>query len=243
VYYPANKAYNSNNAQVKITLPSNNTGDTKITMVSGTLVNSTTTGNILYCNFDTSKQVKFKVSLPAANYTTSSQTRYGQVSAEVTIGNAQTENTNNATVTATNTNKIDAFLAYKPVSNIYEDSTVSIGGGGVATNSKSAITITSGYVPYTYSLSATTPSSLPTANRSQSRPSSITVSGGSSTTYLYIFVPSTASDITSIKSGGFGVPFTKVETSKSYTVNNSKTTTYKVFKTDSTVVANTFDIE
>jgi hypothetical protein len=187
VYYPANKVYNSNDAQVKITLPSNNTGDTKITMVSGELVNDETTGNILYCNFDTNntnKQVKFSVTLPAANYTASSQTRYGQVLAEVTLGDAQTDNTNGAVVTETEANKINAFLAYKPVSAAYEDSTSSISGGGTKTGSTSAITITSGYVPYAWELATsarTTNSTLP-STRSETAYTNIPITTGDGTT-------------------------------------------------------------
>lgn len=105
------------------------------------------------------------------------------------------------------------------------------------------ISVSAGYIPYTYVLAENLPTDLPTVNRNKAKPSSITVSGGNANTYLYIFVPSSKADISTIKSGGFGVPFTKVESNKSYVVNNDKSTTYKVFKTDSTVVANTFNIE
>jgi hypothetical protein len=90
-------------------------------------------------------------------------------------------------------------------------------------------------------LSSSLPSSLPASNRTKNKPSSITVSGGSASTYLYIFVP-TGSSITSIKSGGFAVPFGQAESSKSYVVNNGKSADYKVYKTSSTVVSDTFDI-
>jgi hypothetical protein len=101
--------------------------------------------------------------------------------------------------------------------------------------------VSAGYIPYTYQLSSTLPTSLPATNRTKNKPTSITVSGGNANTYLYIFVPSSKS-ISTIKSGGFGVPFTLVESNKSYAVNNGKATTFKVYKTDSTVVGNTFDI-
>lgn len=126
--------------------------------------------------------------------------------------------------------------------NLGNDTDVKISSSTSAKESSEASTsVSAGYVPYTYVLSASLPTSLPTSNRSKNKPSSITVSGGNANTYLYIFVPSSAS-ISTIKSGGFGVPFTCVETSKSYAVNNSKSTTFKVYKTDSTVVSNTFDI-
>lgn len=128
--------------------------------------------------------------------------------------------------------------------NLGQDTDIKIESDTSAKESSEASTkVSAGYIPYTYVLATGLPAELPTANRSQFRPSSITVSGGSANTYLYIFVPSAKADISTIKSGGFGVPFTKVETGKSYIVNNNKSTTYKVFKTDSTVVANTFNIE
>jgi hypothetical protein len=110
-------------------------------------------------------------------------------------------------------------------------------------SSESSTSVSAGYVPYTYVLASSTPDNLPTENRSKAKPSSITVSGGNANTYLYIFIPTSSSDISSIKSSGFGVPFTQIETSKSYVVNNTKETTYKIFKTNGTVVNNTFDIE
>ena len=126
--------------------------------------------------------------------------------------------------------------------NLGNDTDVKISSSTSAKESSEASTsVSAGYVPYTYVLSASLPTSLPTSNRNKNKPTSISVSGGNANTYLYIFVPSSAS-ISTIKSGGFGVPFTCVETSKSYTVNNDKATTFKVYKTDSTVVSNTFDI-
>lgn len=224
VYYPVVR---QNSADITITLPSGQTASSEM-VASGTYVSHS--NNVLYCNFDSDKKVSISISIPKGNTTTSSQDRYGTISANVALGSAQKENQ------LTTGTPITKFLTY-----LGNDATSSLSGGS-ATKSSTKYTISAGYVPYTYSLATSTPTSLPTSNRSQSKPSSITVSGGDSSTYLYIFVPSSASDITSIKSGGFGVPYTKVETSKSYAVNDGKTTTYKVFKTDSTVVANTFDI-
>lgn len=126
--------------------------------------------------------------------------------------------------------------------NLGQDTSVKIASSTSRKESSEASTsVSAGYVPYTYTLSASLPSSLPTAKRTSYKPGSITVSGGNANTYLYIFVPSSES-ISTIKSGGFGVPFTCVEDNKSYVVNNSKATTFKVYKTDSTVVSNTFEI-
>lgn len=244
VYYPATKAYNNSTAQVKITLPSNNTGDTAVTMTKGTLVNSTTTGNILYCNFKESdgKVIAFTVKYPAANYTTSSQTRYGKVEAEVTLGNAQTENTNNATVTTTNANKIDAFLAYKPVSNSYEDGTASI-SGGVKDDDISAITITSGYVPYAWELatSARAANSTLPSTRSKAAYTNIPITNGNGSTWLYIYVPSSVS-ISKITNGGFAAPHTS-DGSVTLKVNNEKTATFNVYHVNGKVASGTNNYE
>ena len=86
------------------------------------------------------------------------------------------------------------------------------------------------------------PNSLPDSGRSKNKPTSITVSGGNSSTYLYIFVPSDKSDITSLSASGFDVPFSKVESNKSLVVNNNKSANYKVFKTNGSVKADTFKI-
>ena len=225
VYYPVTK---QNSSDIKITLPSGQVASEAMVTVGKYVSHN---DNILYCDLDASKKaVTISIDIPKGNTTTSAQDRYGSISAQVTLGSAQKENQ------LTTGTAITKFLTY-----LGNDATSSLSGGS-ATKSSTKYTITAGYVPYTYILSASTPTTLPTSNRSRNKPTSITVSGGDSSTYLYIFVPASASDITSIKSGGFGVPFTKVETSKSYAVNDSKTTNYKVFKTDSTVVANTFDI-
>lgn len=249
VYYPAKKAYthSGKTAQLKISLPSNKT----VTVTEGTLVSHDTTNNILYCDFSSSKTVKFQVALDSATITTREQTRYGQVSAEVELGNAQTEDTDDAlplytTVEENKSKVVTAFLAYKPVTKSYINSTVRVDGSNIGTlgwlrNSTSAINVSAGYVPYTYCLSASLPESLPTDNRSSTKPSSITVSGGSDSTYLYIFVPSGYS-ISSLSAGPLAVPITTASSSKNYVVNNNQAAAYKVYKTVSTVKAETFTV-
>jgi hypothetical protein len=224
-YYPITK---QNNADIKIILPSGKTASSSM-VIAGSYVSHSS--NILYCNFDSNKQVSIQISLSADTVGTSKKTRYGQVTGEVVFGTAQTARTNGSTIT-----KFLTFLGedYSDTSKL---------DGTDCSETSSNYTISAGYIPYTYVLASSTPDSLPTANREESSPTSITVSGGNANTYLYIFVPSDKSDITSIKSGGFGVPFSKVETSKSYSVNNSKTAIYKVFKTSGNVASGTFDIE
>jgi hypothetical protein len=237
-YYPVTK---QSNADIKITLPSGQTAEAS--MVTTTNMGTDAEGkaipacvsvsnNVLYCNFNINKQVSIKISLPAGNVTTESQTRYGQVTGEVTLGAAQKEDKLTAGTAITK------FLTYLG-NDANETSKLS---GGNKSNTAGSYTINAGYIPYTYCLSASLPSELPTTSRSQNLPSSITVSGGTDSTYLYIFVPSGKSDISGMTAGGFSVPFTKVSSSKAYAVNNGKQTTYKVFKTEGAVKGDTFSI-
>ena len=239
VYYPAIKAYNDNTAQVKITLPSNNTGNTKITIQSGELVNPNTTGNILYCNFKDSKTISFSVTLPKASYTNSLQTRYDRVVAEVTLGDAQIDNTSNASVTNDDTKKINAFLAHKPISDIYEASTVSI-NGGAQTGNKSAITISAGYVPYSWELATGAVSennSLPSEKKRQYAYTSITITDADGTKKLYIYTPSDKS-ITDIKNNNQAAPFTCVDDSRNLKVNG-QSNTFKIYCVNAPVASGT----
>ena len=220
-----------NNADIVITLPANKTA----TVVSnyGTLVSSSkgtdsSTNNILYCNFNNDKKVKIQISLAAGNTTTNNQTRYGVITGSVTLGDAQTSNGT----------KIDKFLTYLE----NDATTTDYYSGGTKSTATTKYTISAGYVPYGYTLDSSVPSSLPTSGRSNTKPTEITVSGGNSSTYLYIFVPSNKSDITSLSASGFDVPFSKVESNKSLVVNNNKSANYKVFKTNNSVKADTFKI-
>jgi len=129
-YYPVTK---QNNADIKITLPSGKTAS----VTAGTLV--ATNSNILYCNFNSSKQVKIKISLAAGSVTTSSQTRYGQITGEVTLGAAQKENQ------LTSGTPITKFLTY-----LGSDATnTSALSGGNKSNTAGSYTISAGsYSPY-----------------------------------------------------------------------------------------------
>jgi hypothetical protein len=92
-------------------------------------------GNILYCNFNTAKQVSIKISLPAGSVTTSDQTRYGQISASVVLGAAQKENQLTAGTAITK------FLTY-----LGDDATTtSYYNGGTKTQTAGAYTISAGY--------------------------------------------------------------------------------------------------
>ena len=101
--------------------------------------------------------------------------------------------------------------------------------------------VQAGYTPYAYVLAETLPAAntvLP-SNRSKTGPSSIPVTGGTDATYLFIFVP-TGKSLKTLAAGPLAVPFEEVTSSRSYIVNNSKATTFRVYKTKSTVKADTF---
>jgi hypothetical protein len=116
-YYPVTKQSTGStesgktSADIKITLPYaiskvedatvSSVAYKKLTTVNGnsdtiTILTPTATyvsysSKYIYCNFNSSKQVSVKVSLPAGSVTTSLQTRYEQISASVTLGAAQKE--------------------------------------------------------------------------------------------------------------------------------------------------------
>lgn len=226
-YYPIIK---QENADLKITLPS---GKAIKQVSTGTLVK--TDNNVVYCNFS-NKVVSIVITLPADTVETSEQTRFGQISAAVSLGAPQDANGNNIT-------KFLTFLENEGESAKVEAPAPADKKGGDKSDTAGPYKIGAGYVPYTYCLSEGTPGDLPTTNRSKALPSSITVSGGNDNTYLYIFVPTGKGDITSMSASGFSVPFKKIETSKSYAVNNGKTNTYKIFKTEGSVKADTFSIK
>jgi hypothetical protein len=123
-----------------------------------------------------------------------------------------------------------------------QETTVYIPGDTSKKSSAEASTsISAGYIPYAYTLAASLPaanSTLP-STRSKAAPSSITVTGGNDSTYLYIFVP-TGKSLVSLAAGPLAVPFKEVASSRSYVVNNSKATTFKVYQTIATVKAETF---
>lgn len=225
-YYPILK---QENADLVITLP---TGQTAEVVTENSLVK--TVDNVIYCNF-VNKSVSIKISLPADTVETSEQTRYNTISAAVSLGVPQDANGNTIT----------AFLTYLESEGEPAQETApapSNQQGGSKTDTAGPYKINKGYIPYTYCLSSELPATLPTTNRTEKQPTSITVSGGSDSTYLYIFVPTGKSDIKSMSASGFAVPFNKAAASKTYAVNNGKETTYKVFKTEGSVKADTFII-
>ena len=135
------------NADIKITLPSGQTASSSM-VTAGTYV--THSGNILYCNFDSSNKVSIKISLDAGSTTTSSQTRYGTITGSVILGEAWSND-------GTTSKKIDKFLTY--LGN--DATTTSYYSGGTKENTTSSYTISAGskYVYWAKSTSTTTPTS------------------------------------------------------------------------------------
>lgn len=155
-YYPVTK---QSSADIKITLPYaiskvedatvSSVAYKKLTTVNGnsdtiTILTPAATyvsysSKYLYCNFNSSKQVSIKVSLPAGSVTTIQQTRYEQISASVTLGAAQKENQLTAGTAITK------FLTYLK-NDATETNKLS---GGTKSNTAGAYTIVAGsYLPY-----------------------------------------------------------------------------------------------
>lgn len=223
-YYPI---VQQENADIKITLPK---GEKATVLTKDALVK--TDNNILYCNL-VNNSIDIQIILSADTVKTEEYTRYGSISATVKLGAPQDANGN----------AITSFLTYLES----EGETAQVTPpdpkdktGGDKTDSTGEYKINKGYIPYTYCLSTDLPEVLPVTNRTEKLPSSITVSGGDDSTYLYIFIPTGKNDIKTMSASGFAVPFTKASASKDYDVNNGQKATYKVFKTEGTVKGDTF---
>lgn len=239
VYYPAVKAYSDNRAQLKITLPTLD----DVTIDDSYVVYKDETNKIVYCNFDSNKEVKFSVGLNSTTVTASQQIRFGNVSAEVTLGDAQAENTDKAMDTTDTEKEITNFLAYKPVSNSYEDSTISVSGTYISTNGKltaeeAAVTVSAGYVPYAWELAmAPVPvdSDLPSTHKQSSAYTSIPINNADGTKKLYIYIPSNKT-IKDIKNNNQTAPSTCDSSSYSLKVNGQPTT-FKVYHVNANVAS------
>lgn len=144
-YYPVTK---QSSGDIKITLPTGQTASSSM-VTAGTYVSHSS--NVLYCNFNSSKQVSIKISLPATTVDTSAKTRYGQISASVTLGAAQKENQLTAGTAITK------FLTY-----LGNDATATAAlSGGTKTNTAGSYTVSAGskYVYWAKSSTTTTPTS------------------------------------------------------------------------------------
>lgn len=194
-YYPVTKQSTGSSesgkteADLRITLPSGKTASSSM-VTAGTYVHHSS--NVLYCNFNSSNQVSIKISLAAGSVTTSQQTRYGQISASVTLGAAQKENQLTAGT------EIDSFLTY-----LKNDATETAKlSGGTKTNTAGAYTIAAGKY-YNYYLASTasslsndTSTPVTTATQFSSSTISITCTDAS---HIWFLLPPTTSGSKSIQ--------------------------------------------
>lgn len=181
-YYPVTK---QSNADIVITLPVDKTA----TVVSGygTLVSSSkgtgsSTNNILYCNFNSDKKVRIKISLPKGSVTTSSQTRFGQISASVTLGAAQKENQ------LTSGTAITSFLTFlgKDAAN---NSKLS---GGTKSGTAGSYTISAGSYYNYYLTSTSTSLSNPVTTATMYSGSSVSISCSDASHIWFLLPPGTS---------------------------------------------------
>lgn len=227
-YYPVTK---QNSADLVITLPSGKTASSGM-VTAGTCVSANT--NLLYCNFNSNKQVSIKINLPAGNVSTSSQTRYGQISASVALGAAQKENQLTAGTTITK------FLTY-----LGNDATDTAAlSGGTKTDTAGAYTISAGtYSPYYL---ASTASELGSVNKNvATKYSSGAVSITCSTdSYIWFLLPPGTSGAKTIQYEALGQWYdfdggTSGPTNVSLTLNSGATATYKAYRTNKKAAAGT----
>lgn len=230
-YYPVTK---QNGADLVITLPSGKTASASM-VTAGTFVSAS--NNVLYCNFNTSKKVSVKISLPEGSVSTSLQTRYGQVSASVTLGAAQKENQLTAGTAITK------FLTY--LKNDATD-TASL-SGGTKTNTAGAYTISAGsYYPYYLTSASNTLTSVTSgATRFSTTTTSTAISMNiASDSYIWFLLPPGTSGSKTIQYEALGQWYefgggTTGPTNVTLTLNSGVSATYKAYHTNKQAAAGT----
>ena len=228
-YYPVTK---QNNADIKITLPSGQTAASSM-VTAGTYVSHSS--NILYCNFNSSKQVSIKISLPAGSVTTAAQTRYGQISALVKLGTAQKENQLTAGTAITK------FLTY--LSNDATDTSAL--SGGDKSNTAGAYTISAGAY-YPYYLANTSNNLTSVAQNAAPRytsGSAVSVTCSEPSYIWFLLAPGTSGNKT-IQYEALGQWYefnggTTGPVDVSLTLNSGATVTYKAYHTNKQAAAGT----
>lgn len=213
-----------NSADIVITLPVNKTA----TVVSGygtiqsySKSTGSSTNNILFCHFNSDKQVKIQIELPAGSVTTASQTRYGQISASVTLGAAQKENQLTAGTAITK------FLTY--LGN--DATTTSNYTGGTKSGTAGAYTISAGSY-YSYSkltTSATAPTSGATKQSKADCDNTYNYANGQ---YLWLLSRSSGKKIQTYVAGSWADVTTSGGTSVTLTLSSGGTATYYAYRTD-----------
>lgn len=196
-------------ADIKITLPTTIKNEEDVTISSTAYKQLTTTyndetvtilvaasiyraysGTALYCNLNSSDKASITVKLPASSVTTSSQTRYGQIKGEVTLGNAVT----------TNGTAITSFLTFLEAdpdnSTAAGQAAIAALSGGPKSNTAGAYTISAGkYYNYclastSYSLSSDTAN--PVTGATQFSSTSVTIPCSSASHIWFLLPPDTS---------------------------------------------------
>ena len=221
-------------ADIKITLPTSQTASSSM-VTDGAYVSASS--NILYCNFNSSNKVSIKINLSAARVGTGQQTRYGQISASVTLGAAQTSS--GTTITK--------FLTY-----LGNDATSTTAlSGGTKSNTAGPYTISAGsYYPYyltstSTSLSSDTNNPVTTATKFDSTSTSSAVSATlSSNAYVWFLLPPAASGSKTIQYEALGQWYsfdggTTGPSNVALKLNSGLTVTYKGYRTTKQAAAGT----
>lgn len=203
-----------NGADIKITLPTGKTASSNM-VTAGTYVSASS--NILYCNFNNSNKVSIKIRLPGGSVSTSQQTRYGQISASVTLGAAQTSS--GTTITK--------FLTY-----LGNDATSTTAlSGGSKSNTAGPYTISAGSY-YSYSkldTAATAPTSGATRQSNSDCDNTYNYSAGK---YLWLYSRSSGKKIQTYVAGSWADVTTSGRTSITLTLSSGGTATYYAYRTD-----------
>jgi hypothetical protein len=228
-YYPVTK---QNGADLKIILPSGKTASSDM-VTAGTFKSASS--NILYCDFNNNKQVSIKINLPAGSVSTSSQIRYEQISASVTLGAAQKEDQLTAGTAITK------FLTY-----LKKDATSTAAlSGSTKSNTAGAYTISAGsYSPYYL---ASTSSSLTSVAKNVATKyttgSAVSITCAQAS-YIWFLLPPNTTGNKTIQYEALGQWYefpggTAAPVDVSLVLNSGVTVTYKGYRTNKQAAAGT----
>lgn len=220
-YYPITK---QNGADIVLTLPANKTATIANgggTLVSASPSSGSTTNNILYCNFNDSQQVKITINLPADSVSDTAKTRYGAITAAVSLGKAQKENQ-----LSTGT-EITAFLTFLKA-DAANQSKLSI---SIEDKTTSAYTIAAGSF-YAYSkldTSATAPTSGATKQSKSDADNTYSYDVGQ---YLWLYSRTSGKKIQTYVAGSWADVATFGGSTMTLTLSSGGSATYYAYRTD-----------
>jgi hypothetical protein len=238
-YYPIKS---QNEAQIKLTLPKTiskveditqnsteykkithpaDTDSTVVTVLIPKSLYKSYSGSVVYCDLD-DDSISLSINLPEKFSTTSSQTRYGAISASVRLGDPQDAEGN----------KITKFLTYFEQQGKEAATTAQTPSApGEKTDSTSAYTITAGSY-YSYSKltsSETAPTSGATKQSSADCDNTYTYTSGQ---YLWLLSRSSGKKIQTYVAGSWADVTTAGGTSITLTLASGGTATYYAYRTD-----------